>query len=257
MIHVKPKKGLGQHFLTDKNIARKITGYLSRKGYDHLIEVGPGTGVLTEFLLETENRNISLIEIDPESAGYLKKRFPEHSDRIIEQDFLKYPLGEIHSSQVAIIGNFPYNISSQIFFKILDNRHLVAEVVCMLQKEVADRIAAPPGSKTYGILSVLLQAFYRTEFLFNVGRQVFLPPPNVNSAVIRLSRREEKTLGCNEKLFFRVVKTGFNQRRKMLRNSLAALIMEKDTADPLLSRRPEQLAVEDFVRITNFLDTGQ
>ncbi len=255
MTPVNPKKSLGQHFLTDKNIARKITGALSGRGYHHLIEVGPGTGVLTEFLIENSDITISLIEIDSESADYLRKRFPGISGSIVQQDFLKYPFGEIHSSPVAIIGNFPYNISSQIFFKILDNRHLVTEVVCMLQKEVASRIAAPPGSKTYGILSVLLQAFYYTELLFNVGRQVFFPPPRVNSAVIRLSRRPGCRLECNEELFFRVVKTGFNQRRKMLRNSLSAFLQVKDAGHPLLSKRPEQLSVDEFVSITNYLES--
>lgn len=255
MAHVKPKKSLGQHFLTDKNIARKIIGALSGKGYDHLIEIGPGTGVLTEFLIGMNNTELSLIEIDRESADYLRIRFPEVADKIIEQDFLKYPFGESHSSPVAIIGNFPYNISSQIFFKILDNRQLVTEVVCMLQKEVAGRIAAPPGSKIYGILSVLLQAFYRIELLFNVGRQVFYPPPRVDSAVIRLSRLPEFSLACNEQLFFKVVKTGFNQRRKMLRNSLSALLQGRNDDNPMLSKRPEQLSVNDFVGITNFLES--
>jgi 16S rRNA (adenine1518-N6/adenine1519-N6)-dimethyltransferase len=255
MAHVKPKKSLGQHFLTDKNIARKITGALSGKGYDHLIEIGPGTGVLTEFLIGMNNTGLSLIEIDRESSDYLRRRFPEVADKIIEQDFLKYPFGENHTSPVAIIGNFPYNISSQIFFKILDNRQLVTEVVCMLQKEVAGRIAAPPGSKIYGILSVLLQAFYRIELLFNVGRQVFFPPPRVDSAVIRLSRLPEFSLDCNEQLFFKVVKTGFNQRRKMLRNSLSAFLQGRNDDNPMLSKRPEQLSVNDFVGITNFLES--
>jgi 16S rRNA (adenine1518-N6/adenine1519-N6)-dimethyltransferase len=255
MAPVKPKKSLGQHFLTDKNIARKITGALSGEGYDHLIEIGPGTGVLTEFLIGMDSENLSLIEIDRESTDFLRKRFPEIADRIIEQDFLKYPFGEIHSSPVAVIGNFPYNISSQIFFKILDNRQLVTEVVCMLQKEVAGRIAAPPGSKVYGILSVLLQAFYRIEHLFNVGRQVFFPPPRVDSAVIRLSRLPEFSLACNEQLFFKVVKTGFNQRRKMLRNSLSAFLHGRNNVNPMLSKRPEQLSVNDFVNITNFLES--
>lgn len=254
MVDVNPKKSLGQHFLTDKNIARKITGALSCEGYDHVIEIGPGTGILTSFLIENDNFDISLVEIDSESADYLKKRFPDISEKIIEQDFLKYPLNMFYSSPVAIIGNFPYNISSQIFFKILESNHLVTEIVCMLQKEVADRIASPPGSKVYGILSVLLQAHYNIEFLFNVGPKVFIPPPRVNSAVIRLRRKENAVLDCNEKLFASVVKTAFNQRRKMLRNSLAAFL-PKDTGHDLLSRRPEQLNVKDFVDITLLIET--
>ena len=254
MTSVQPKKSLGQHFLTDKNIAKKIINSLSGRDYNHVIEVGPGTGILTEFLLERENADVTFVEIDRESIDYLNKRFPGISDRIVEQDFLKYPLGEIHSDPIAIIGNFPYNISSQIFFRILENRHIVTEVVCMLQKEVASRIISPPGSKAYGILSVLLQAFYKTEFLFNVGPQVFTPPPNVNSAVIRLTRLTGSGPGCDERLFFRVVKTGFNQRRKMLRNSLSALLQGKKTDHPLLSKRPEQLTVGDFAAITRFLE---
>ncbi len=252
---VKPKKSLGQHFLTDKNIARKITSSLSIQNYDHVIEVGPGTGMLTEFLLEKDNIDITLVEIDRESADYLRKRFPGISEKIAEQDFIKYPLGDVHDSPLAIIGNFPYNISSQIFFKILENRHLVKEVVCMLHKEVAMRIISPPGSKVYGILSVLLQAFYNTEFLFNVGPMVFSPPPKVNSAVIRLTRKTGFRLECNEQLFFRIVKTGFNQRRKMLRNSLSAFLGEKKAGHPLLSKRPEQLTVDDFANITNYIES--
>ena len=224
MYPVKPKKGLGQHFLADKNIARKITGALSGRGYDHVLEIGPGTGVLTGFLLENKSFETHLVEIDRESAAYLKKRFPGISGKIHEGDFLKFPLAGNFSSPLAIIGNFPYNISSQIFFRILENRQVVAEVVCMVQREVAERITSPPGSKTYGILSVLLQAFYRAEFLFSVPPQVFVPPPRVNSAVIRLTRRPEAGLNCNEELFFKVVKRAFNQRRKMLRNSLASFL---------------------------------
>jgi 16S rRNA (adenine1518-N6/adenine1519-N6)-dimethyltransferase len=253
MTAVKPKKSLGQHFLTDKNIAKKIVDSLSHQGYDHVIEVGPGTGILTGFLLEKENIDVTFVEIDREAIEYLEKRFPGISSRLIGQDFLKYPLGQIHTTPVAIIGNFPYNISSQIFFRILENRHIVTEVVCMLQKEVASRIVAPPGSKTYGILSVLLQAFYKTSLLFNVGPQVFSPPPNVNSAVIRLTRTGHGP-GCNEKLFFRVVKTAFNQRRKMLRNSLSELLKERGADHRLLSKRPEQLTVDEFADLTRYLE---
>lgn len=267
MIPVKPKKSLGQHFLSDKNIAKKITSSLSCRGYDQVIEVGPGTGILTEFLLENDNFNLDLIEIDGESVDYLRKRFPDISNKISQKDFLKYSLDEKYSSPLAIIGNFPYNISSQIFFKILENKHLVIEVVCMLQKEVAERITSQPGSKVYGILSVLIQAFYKTEYLFSVGPQVFVPPPRVKSAVIKLTRNKEYSLACNEKLFFRVVKTAFNQRRKMLRNSLASLLkgnpekseIQSDKlqypVNELLSKRPEQLTVDEFVNLANLIDS--
>ena len=288
MLSVNPKKSLGQHFLADKNIARKITGALSCSGYDQVIEIGPGMGVLTGFLLENKNFSTSLVEIDRESAEYLRNRFPDVRDNIVEQDFLQYQLEREYSSPLAIIGNFPFNISSQIFFKILDNRHLVTEVVCMVQKEVAERIASPPGSKVYGILSVLIQAWYKTEFLFTVEPQVFIPPPRVRSAVIRLTRIPVVTLECNEKLFFRVVKTAFNQRRKMLRNSLGSFLAGKtdillsgrageprskaeqkpekvilqDDQSPhpfskLLSQRPEQLSVNDFVNLTNYIESSQ
>ncbi len=290
MFSIKPKKSLGQHFLTDKNIAGKITGALSCKGYDQVIEIGPGMGVLTGFLLENKNFSTTLIEIDRESAEYLRNRFPDALDNIYEQDFLHYRLEQEHSSPLAIIGNFPYNISSQIFFKILDNRHLVTEVVCMLQKEVAERIVSPPGSKVYGILSVLIQAWYKTEYLFSVNPQVFTPPPNVMSAVIRITRRPVLELGCDEKLFFSVVKTAFNQRRKMLRNSLKSFLAGKTDMltsgsegelmksppkaeqpagkdniwrgnsdyplSELLSKRPEQLSVEEFIRLTNHIEAS-
>jgi 16S rRNA (adenine1518-N6/adenine1519-N6)-dimethyltransferase len=257
MIPVKPKKSLGQHFLADKNIARKITGSLSCKGYDHVVEIGPGMGVLTEFLLENNCFDTTLIEIDRESADYLRNRFPGISGKIIEQDFLQYPLDENHTSPFAVIGNFPYNISSQILFKILENRHLVAEVVCMLQKEVAARISSPPGSKVYGILSVLIQAFYRTELLFNVSPRVFHPPPQVESSVIRLSRKANFSLDCNEQLFFKLVKAGFNQRRKILRNSLSAFLSERNNKHILLYSRPEQLSVDDFVDLSNLIEASR
>ena len=262
MFPVKPKKSLGQHFLADKNIAGKITSALSGKGYDHVVEIGPGTGVLTEFLIQNKNFTTHLVEIDRESAEFLRKRFPELEDRISEEDFLRFPLAARVPLPLAIIGNFPYNISSQIFFRILENRNLVREVVCMVQKEVAERITAPPGSKTYGILSVLLQAFYETRFLFSVGTKVFIPPPRVMSAVIRLNRRPEQHLECNEEMFFKVVKTAFNQRRKMLRNSLSVFLQgkvaEEDVAG-LLSCRPEQLSVDNFVKLTNYtnLNSGR
>ena len=258
MIPVNPKKRLGQHFLADKNIARKITGALTCEGYNQVLEIGPGMGVLTQFLLEEKNFTTTLVEIDHESADYLRSRFPEVSERIAEEDILGYRMDLNFSSPLAVIGNFPYNISSQILFKILENRDLVIEVVGMLQKEVAERITSPPGSKIYGILSVLIQAFYKTELLFIVGPQVFVPPPKVNSAVIRLTRKTDHSLNCNEKLFFRIVKTAFNQRRKMLRNSLKSLLPDRsifnDHAEALMTKRPEQLSVDDFVTLTDLIE---
>jgi 16S rRNA (adenine1518-N6/adenine1519-N6)-dimethyltransferase len=249
VIPVKPKKSLGQHFLTDKNIARKIIDGLTWNGYNNLIEIGPGTGVLTEFLLELENREIRFLEIDNESIEYLQGRFPDSAHQVIRADALKTDLSAIFNEPFAVIGNFPYNISSQLFFKILDNKNLVKETVCMVQKEVAVRLASPPGSRDYGILSVLLQAWYTIEYLFTVPPQVFIPPPKVQSAVIRLTRNQNKKLGCNEELFKKVVKTAFNQRRKTLRNSVKSLL-PADPGDPILQKRPEQLGVDDFVRLT-------
>ncbi len=272
MYPVNPKKSLGQHFLADKNIAAKITRALTLNGYSDVIEVGPGTGILTAFLLDNSSISLRLVEIDPDSVSYLKNRFPGSDEIIEEEDFLKYPLSRKYTDPVAIIGNFPYNISSQIFFKVLENRHLVKEVVCMVQKEVAARIVAPPGSKTYGILSVLLQAYYRTELLFTVPPGVFMPPPKVTSAVLRLTRRIQKdetgnelhgsglakfaVPDCNEALFFRVVKMAFNQRRKMLRNSLAPLLKNLPEIK-MLSQRPEQLPAGEFFELTKWIETNQ
>lgn len=260
MFGVKPKKSLGQHFLADKNIAKKITSALSLRGYDNIIEVGPGTGVLTQFLPDNKDFKTILVEIDRESTDYLRKRFPGLSESIVEADFLRYPLELNFSRPVAIIGNFPYNISSQILFKILENRNIVIEVVCMLQREVAERIISPPGTKAYGILSVLVQAFYNAELLFRVGPQVFVPPPRVTSSVIRLRRREKLFLDCSEEMFFKVVKTAFNQRRKMLRNSVGSLLTGKverpDKIEQMLSKRPEQLSVNEFVILTDFIESS-
>ena len=217
-MEVRAKKALGQHFLTDQDIARRIVGALQGSP---VLEVGPGMGVLTQYL---DNTNLKVIEIDKESVVYLRKHFPELGDGLIEGDFLKMDLGNVFPGQFSIIGNFPYNISSQIFFKIIDNRDLVPEVVCMIQKEVAERIAEKPGTKTYGILSVFLQAWYDIEYLFTVGSGAFNPPPKVQSAVIRLTRNSRTSLGCDEKLFKTVVKTAFGQRRKTLRNSLKPLL---------------------------------
>lgn len=244
---VQPKKHLGQHFLTDKNIARKIISSLN-PNTQNLLEIGPGTGVLTGILLEDDQQNLKVIEIDTESILYLKKTYPEFSENVIEGNFLKYNLGKIFQDNFSVIGNFPYNISSQILFKVLDYRNQVDEVVGMFQKEVAERIASPHGNKKSGILSVLVQAFYTIEYLFTVSEHVFNPPPNVKSAVIRLKRNETKQLDCDEKLFFQLVKAGFNQRRKTLRNSLGSYKFQKtDKTVEALSKRAEQLAVNDFV----------
>jgi len=246
---VKPKKHLGQHFLTDNNVAEKIVKQLSTDTTS-LIEIGPGTGVLTKIILEKEILNFYVIDIDRESIEYLKQNFTKLENKIISNDFLKFNLSEIFSTDFSIIGNFPYNISSQILFRVLDFRSQVSEVVGMFQKEVAERIASPPGNKTYGILSVLVQAFYDIEYLFTVNENVFFPPPKVKSAVIRLKRNSVTNLACDEKLFFQVVKLGFNQRRKTLRNSLKSFKFE-DKGIELLSKRAEQLNVQDFVELTN------
>lgn len=251
---VQPKKHLGQHFLTDKNIAQKIVASLN-SDTQNVLEIGPGTGVLTGILLEENQQNLKVIEIDKESIHYLKKTYPEFSENIIEGNFLKFNLKEIFSDNFSVIGNFPYNISSQILFRVLDYRNQVDEVVGMFQKEVAERIASPHGNKKYGILSVLIQAFYTIEYLFTVNEQVFYPPPNVKSAVIRLKRNETKKLDCDEKLFFQLVKAGFNQRRKTLRNSLGSYKFEKtDKTVDVLSKRAEQLTVDDFVFLASSVE---
>lgn len=253
---VRAKKYLGQHFLTDKNIAKDIVDSLKATNLEMVLELGPGMGVLTNFLLENKDFNTYVIEIDHESVNYLHQHYPQLQDRVIEGDFLHLDLPEkISSHPFALIGNFPYNISSQIFFKVLENKELIPEVVCMLQKEVAQRISAKPGSKTYGILSVFLQAWYNIEYLFEVPPYVFNPPPKVQSAVIRLSANDRKELGCNEKLFFKVVKQAFNQRRKMLRNSIKSFSPRIEELDAvLLTRRPEQLSVNEFIDLTNNIE---
>ncbi|PQJ75545.1 16S rRNA (adenine(1518)-N(6)/adenine(1519)-N(6))-dimethyltransferase RsmA [Polaribacter gangjinensis] len=257
---VKAKKHLGQHFLTDETIAQKIADSLSENGYNEVLEIGPGMGVLTKYLLQKKSK-ITVFEIDRESVEYLKETFPkEHFQlntskekfEIIEGDFLKKNLHEIFKGQqVAIIGNFPYNISSQILFKAIENRVIIPEFSGMFQKEVALRIAEKEGSKTYGILSVLSQAFYDVEYLFTVPPTVFNPPPKVDSGVIRLVRKENFTLPVDEKLFFSVVKTAFNQRRKMLRSSLKSFnISDSLKEDPIFAKRPEQLSVQEFIFLT-------
>ncbi|MGQ3677758.1 16S rRNA (adenine(1518)-N(6)/adenine(1519)-N(6))-dimethyltransferase RsmA [Tenacibaculum discolor] len=257
---VRAKKHLGQHFLNDENIAKKIADSLTEKGYNNVLEIGPGMGVLTKYLLEKKPK-VTVMELDSESVTYLQETFPvEHIKlntskekfTIIEGDFLKKDFTEIfNNQQVAIIGNFPYNISSQIVFKAIENREFVPEFSGMFQKEVAQRIAEKEGSKTYGILSVLTQAFYDAEYLFTVPPSVFNPPPKVDSGVIRLIRKENYTLPVDEKLFFRVVKKAFNQRRKMLRSSLKSFNLS-DTLkeDPIFAMRPEQLSVQKFIELT-------
>ena len=247
-MEVRAKKALGQHFLTDQSIAKNIVEAL--EGHQAL-EVGPGMGV--QYLLPRPELALKVIEIDGESVAYLKKHFPKLGDNLIEGDFLKMDLDGIFEGEYSVIGNFPYNISSQIFFKILEHRDRIPEVVCMIQKEVAERIAEKPGTKTYGILSVFLQAWYDIEYLFTVGSGAFNPPPTTTSllpAVIRLTRNSRTALGCDEKLFRTVVKTAFGQRRKTLRNSLKPLIRPDLLSDPVFDLRPERLSVDDFIALT-------
>jgi len=255
---VKPKKHLGQHFLKDSNIALKIVNSLTNhKSYKQLVEVGPGMGVLTQYLLNKNDIELTIVDIDQESINFLIKEFPTLKDNTISGDFLKFDWQAQFKQPFAVIGNFPYNISSQIFFKILEMRSSVEEVVGMIQKEVAQRIASPPGNKTYGKLSVLLQAFYSIEYLFTVSPGVFNPPPKVDSAVIRLKRNETGTLDCDEKLFFRVVKQGFQNRRKTLRNALKPLALPPSINEDLqLNLRAEQLSVSDFVLLTQKIEKG-
>lgn len=266
---------MGQHFLTDLSVARQIAdalivpdktaddGSQAVPGRTDVLEVGPGMGVLTQYLLQRPELNLKMVEIDRESVDYLLVNFPQVNGSLIEADFLKLRLENFFGGDFCVIGNFPYNISSQIFFKILDYKDSVPQVVCMIQKEVAERIAEKPGTKTYGILSVLLQAWYDIEYLFTVGEGAFNPPPKVKSAVIRLTRNSRTSLGCDESLFKTVVKTSFNQRRKTLRNSLKPLILDKAAreewsveqteafvSDPVFSLRPERLGVEDFIALT-------
>ncbi|MGR7812576.1 16S rRNA (adenine(1518)-N(6)/adenine(1519)-N(6))-dimethyltransferase RsmA [Lacinutrix undariae] len=248
---VKAKKHLGQHFLTDESIAEDIANSLSFSGYKHVLEIGPGMGVLTKYLLKKDIKT-HVIEIDSESVDYLKANYLNLADRIIEKDFLKYDLNEVFNDEpFAIIGNFPYNISSQILFKTLEMRHQIPEFSGMFQKEVALRICSKEGSKVYGILSVLTQAFYDAEYLFTVPPTVFNPPPRVDSGVLLLKRKENFTLPCDEKLFFRVVKQGFQQRRKTLRNSLKTFNLSDELRlNVIFNQRPEQLSVAQFIELT-------
>jgi 16S rRNA (adenine1518-N6/adenine1519-N6)-dimethyltransferase len=250
---VRAKKHLGQHFLRDEKIARRIVdAMLATDSQTPVLEIGPGTGVLTKHLIN-EIGSFHALDVDQESVDYLKKVYPEHSEKFLLADFLESDLIKISGERFNVIGNFPYNISSQIMFRVLEYRNHVPFVVGMFQKEVAQRIAEKPGTKTYGILSVLLQAYYKIEYLFTVHENVFSPPPKVKSAVIRLSRNDVTKLDCDEELFFKVVKTAFNQRRKTIRNSLKPLLGGKQIQDPLMEKRPEQLGTAEFIRLTNLV----
>ncbi len=267
MTYVKPKKHLGQHFLKDTSIAERIVNSmtlhekLDKPNRCSCIEVGAGTGVLTNFLCKKPEYDLWIVEIDSESINYLHKNYPSLSPQILSEDFLAYDLQTFcaEHGEIALIGNFPYNISSQIMFKVYENYQVVGQVVGMFQKEVAERITAAPGSKKYGIPSVLLQAYYDVEYLFTVNEDVFVPPPKVKSGVIRLTRKEITKIPCNERRFKVVVKTAFNQRRKTLRNSLKALITKDlSLSEPeLFAKRPEQLSVEEFFKLTNLVDSVQ
>lgn len=295
-MEVRAKKALGQHFLTDQNIAKSIVAALQlpaaggkavasegkvnaevasvpsvqltteQPARMKVLEIGPGMGVLSQYLLQRQDVDLRMIEIDDESVEYLESHFPQAYGRVIFGDFLKLDIDELFPEEFHVIGNFPYNISSQIFFRIIDYRNRIPQTVCMIQKEVAERIAEKPGSKTYGILSVLLQAWYDIEYLFTVGSGAFAPPPKVQSAVIRLTRNRRTSLGCDENAFKNIVKTAFGQRRKTLRNSLKPIIAAKATKEgwdtealtsftsaPVFELRPERLSVEDFIGLTNLL----
>lgn len=259
MADVKPKKHLGQHFLRDLNIARKIAELVQFPGPGRkVLEIGPGTGVLTQFLLELPDADVRVAEIDVESVAYLKQHFPALEGRIIEGDVLQMDLAKLYDQPFSIAGNFPYNISSQILFQVLDHRNLVAEVVCMLQREVAQRIASGPGNKDYGILSVLLQTFYDIKYCFTVDEHVFNPPPKVKSGVISLVRNNTVDLPCSTRLFFMVVKAGFNQRRKTLRNALKSLgIPESLNELPVLEKRAEQLHYTQFLDLCTQIEQAR
>ena len=255
MEKVKAKKHLGQHFLKDESVAQNIADTLGLEGYEDVLEIGPGMGVLTKYLLE-KSINTYVIEIDTESVDYLDANYPKLHGKIISKDFLKYDVNEVFGGkQFAIIGNFPYNISTQIVFRTLELRNQIPEFAGMFQKEVAERICEKKGSKTYGILSVLAQAFYDAEYLFTVDEHVFIPPPKVKSGVLRLRRKEDYSLPCGEKLFFTVVKTAFQQRRKTLRNSLKTLNLSDNLReDEVFNLRPEQLSVEQFIELTQKIE---
>lgn len=253
---VKPKKVLGQHFLKDLGIAQAIADTVDAQPGIPVLEVGPGMGVLTQFLLKKE-REVKVVEIDYESVEYLRKEFPQMENSIVEDDFLKMHLDNVFGGrQFVLTGNYPYNISSQIFFKMLDYKDYIPCCTGMIQKEVAERIASKPGKKAYGIISVLLQAWYDIEYLFTVDEHVFNPPPKVKSAVIRMKRNSVTKLGCDEELFKKVVKATFNQRRKTIRNSIKAVLgkQDYDTSAEIFDKRPEQLSVSDFIMLTNMVE---
>ena len=252
-MQVRPKKALGQHFLTDMSVASQIADTVDAMPQLPILEVGPGTGVLTQFLLEKQ-RTLKVVEIDRESVAYLQQHFPQLGDNLIDKDFLKMDLREVFDGQPFVLtGNYPYNISSQIFFKMLDYKELIPCCTGMIPKEVAERMAAGPGSKTYGVLSIFMQAWYNVEYLFTVDEHVFNPPPKVKSAVIRLTRNQSQSLGCDEKLFRRIVKTVFTMRRKMMRNGMKQILGAGHPLleDPIFTRRPEQLSIQEFVTLTN------
>lgn len=252
MDKVRAKKHLGQHFLTDLGIAKDIALGLDHPRVRTTLEIGPGMGVLTQFMIERSDVDLEVIEIDTESVDYLHEHYPNL--KVISGDFLNMDLGEVYPEGLNIVGNFPYNISSQIFFKVLDHIDKVDQVVCMLQREVAVRIAEPPGKKDYGILSVLLQAYYDIEYLFTVPEHVFNPPPKVKSGVIRLKRNSVTDIGCDPVLFKKIIKATFNQRRKTIRNSLMSLLPNLEGTHPLYSLRPETLSVEQFVDLTKWVE---
>ncbi|WP_396212790.1 16S rRNA (adenine(1518)-N(6)/adenine(1519)-N(6))-dimethyltransferase RsmA [Flavobacterium sp.] len=257
MMTVKAKKHLGQHFLKDESVAKNIADTLNLAGYENVLEIGPGMGVLTKYLLEKPITTY-VVEIDTESVDYLNENYPKLKDKIIAKDFLKYNINEIfEGKQFAIIGNFPYNISTQIVFRTLEYRSQIPEFSGMFQKEVAERICSKKGSKVYGILSVLAQAFYDAEYLFTVDENVFNPPPKVKSGVLRLRRKENYELPCSEKLLFTVVKTAFQQRRKTMRNSLKTLNLSDNLReDTIFDLRPEQLSVEQFIELTQKIEAN-
>jgi 16S rRNA (adenine1518-N6/adenine1519-N6)-dimethyltransferase len=252
---IRPKKSLGQHFLKDLAVAERIAETVSGFSGLPVLEVGPGTGVLTQFLLKNE-RDLTVVELDSESVEYLKEHYPELDGRIIEKDFLKLELNHLFQGPFCVIGNYPYNISSQIFFKVLDYKDKIPCCAGMLQKEVAERLASNPGKKAYGIITVLLKAWYDIEYLFTVEPDAFDPPPKVRSAVIRMTRNARTELGCSETLFKTVIKTAFNQRRKTMRNSLKALIGKENELlnQPVFDKRPEQLSVEEFIGLTQIIN---
>ena len=249
MKQVRAKKNLGQHFLNDQNIAIKIVDSLMCQSPKSVLEIGPGMGVLTKYLLNYPEIDLKLIEIDGESVEYLNGTYPALSGKVHFGDFLKIDINELFTGDFTVIGNFPYNISSQIFFKVLDYKDRIPSVVGMIQKEVAERLASPHGSKAYGILSVLLQTFYDIEYLFTVNEGVFIPPPKVKSAVIRLTRNQRTDIGCSWSLYKEIIKQAFNQRRKTMRNSLKSIIVPLGFDHEWMNRRPEQMSVEDFIEL--------